>query len=142
MVCTYLPKLFWPTVRKIVLVIDKNFWNSRLKAKKLQIFWDYYNNFFKQWKSDFPVLTLAWNFFEIEPHSTKCENLTIADWSQCLKSELQIEFQQNLGCKLSYFNQLNLPNLTECEPGENDYQKIVYRKAADIIWSLWLKGIQ
>ena len=27
-----LPKLFWPTVRKIVLVIEKNFWNSRLKS--------------------------------------------------------------------------------------------------------------
>ena len=31
-----LPKLFWPTVRKIVLVIEKNFWNSRLKAENLQ----------------------------------------------------------------------------------------------------------
>ena len=36
-----LPKLFWPTVRKIVLVIEKNFWNSRLKAKNLQNFWDH-----------------------------------------------------------------------------------------------------
>ena len=33
-----LPKLFWPTVRKIVLVIEKNFWNLRLKAENLQIF--------------------------------------------------------------------------------------------------------
>ena len=38
------PKLFWPSVRekncifftKIVLVIEKNFWNSRLKAENLQ----------------------------------------------------------------------------------------------------------
>ena len=36
-----LPKLFWPTVRKIILVIEKIFWNSRLKAKNLQIFWDH-----------------------------------------------------------------------------------------------------
>ena len=37
-----LPKLFWPTVRKkIVLVIEKNFWNSRLKPENLQKFWDY-----------------------------------------------------------------------------------------------------
>ena len=36
-----LPKLFWPTVRKIVLVIMKNFWNSRLKAENLQTFWDH-----------------------------------------------------------------------------------------------------
>ena len=28
-----LPKLFWPTMRKIVLVIEKNFWNSSLNAK-------------------------------------------------------------------------------------------------------------
>ena len=28
-----LSKLFWPTVRKIVLVVEKNFWNSRLKAE-------------------------------------------------------------------------------------------------------------
>ena len=36
-----LPKLFCLTVRKIVLVIEKNFWNSRLKAKNLQKFWDH-----------------------------------------------------------------------------------------------------
>ena len=29
--------LLW---EKIVLVIENNFWNSRLKAKNLQIFWD------------------------------------------------------------------------------------------------------
>ena len=45
-----LPKLFWPTVRKIVLLIEKNFWNSRLKAENLQKFWDHENNLFKQWK--------------------------------------------------------------------------------------------
>ena len=34
-----LPKLFWPTVKKkIVLVIEENFWNLRLKAKNLQSF--------------------------------------------------------------------------------------------------------
>ena len=71
---------------------------------------------------------------------TKCENITVGDWSRCLKSELEIQFQQNLDCKLSYFNQLSLPNLTECKPGENDYQRSVYRKAADIIWLHWLKG--
>ena len=27
--------------KKNVLVIEKNFWNSRLKAKNLQIFWDH-----------------------------------------------------------------------------------------------------
>ena len=36
-----LPKLLWPTVRKIVQVIEKNFWNSRLKAENLQKFWDH-----------------------------------------------------------------------------------------------------
>ena len=36
------PKLFWPTVRKVVIVIKKNCWNLRLKAQNLQIFWDYY----------------------------------------------------------------------------------------------------
>ena len=41
-----LPKLFWPTVRKIFLVFEKNFWNSRLKAKHLQNFWNH--NLFKQ----------------------------------------------------------------------------------------------
>ena len=38
--------LLW---EKIVLVIQKNFWNSRLKAKNLQKFWDHLNNLFKQW---------------------------------------------------------------------------------------------
>ena len=41
-----LPKLFWTTVRKKIIVIEKNFWNSRLKAKNLQKFWDYWNNLF------------------------------------------------------------------------------------------------
>ena len=35
---------------KNVLVIKKNFWNLRLKAKNLQNFWDHLNNLFKQWK--------------------------------------------------------------------------------------------
>ena len=34
-----LPKLFWPIARKNVLVIEKIFWNLRLKAENLQIFW-------------------------------------------------------------------------------------------------------
>ena len=33
-----LPKLFWPTVRKNCFVIEKNFWNSRLKTKNMQTF--------------------------------------------------------------------------------------------------------
>jgi hypothetical protein len=39
--------LLW---EKIVLVIEKNSWNSRLKAENLQNFWDHSNNLFKQWK--------------------------------------------------------------------------------------------
>ena len=39
--------LLW---EKIVLVIEKNFRNSRLKAKNLQKLWDHLNNLFKQWK--------------------------------------------------------------------------------------------
>ena len=39
--------LLWET---IVLVIEKNFWKSRLKAKDLQNCWDHKNNLFKQWK--------------------------------------------------------------------------------------------
>ena len=35
---------------KNILVIKKNFWNSRLKAKNFQICWDHLNNLFKQWK--------------------------------------------------------------------------------------------
>ena len=31
--------MFWPTVR-IVIVIEKNFWNSRLKVENFQNFWD------------------------------------------------------------------------------------------------------
>ena len=39
--------LLW---EKIILVIEKNFWNSRMKAENLQNFWDHQNNLFKQWK--------------------------------------------------------------------------------------------
>ena len=42
--CSELP---W---EKNVLVIEKNFWNSRLKTENLQSFWDHKNNLFKQWK--------------------------------------------------------------------------------------------
>ena len=42
--CSYLLR------EKIVLVIEKNVWNSRLKAENLQNFWDRMNNLFKQWK--------------------------------------------------------------------------------------------
>ena len=35
------PKLFWPTVRKIVPVILQIVWNSMLKAENLQIFWEH-----------------------------------------------------------------------------------------------------
>ena len=37
-------------VKKIVLVIEKNFWNSRLKGENFQNFWHNLNNLFKQWK--------------------------------------------------------------------------------------------
>ena len=36
-----LTKLFWPTVTKIVLVIDKNFWNSWPSASNLQNVWNH-----------------------------------------------------------------------------------------------------
>ena len=39
--------LLW---EKNVLVIEKNFWNSRLKAENFQNFRDHLNNLFKQWK--------------------------------------------------------------------------------------------
>ena len=39
--------LLW---EKIVLVIEKNLWNSRLDAENLQNFWNQENNLFKQWK--------------------------------------------------------------------------------------------
>ena len=45
--------LLW---EKIVLVFEKNFLNSRLKAENLKIYWDHLNNLFKQWK----VRTLFW----------------------------------------------------------------------------------
>ena len=39
--------LLW---EKIVKLVKKNFWNSRLQAENLQNFWDHQNNLFKQWK--------------------------------------------------------------------------------------------
>ena len=36
-----LPKLFWPTVRKNCFSDREKVWNSRLKAKNLQNFWDH-----------------------------------------------------------------------------------------------------
>ena len=39
--------LLW---EKKVLLIEKHFWNSRLKARNLQNFWDYSNNLSEKWK--------------------------------------------------------------------------------------------
>ena len=39
--------LLW---EKNVLVMGENFWNSRLKAENLQIFWYHNKNLFEQWK--------------------------------------------------------------------------------------------
>ena len=56
--------LLW---EKFVLVIEKNFWNSRLNAENLQKFWDHYNNLLEQWKVR-PIfeanafLTCSWSF--------------------------------------------------------------------------------
>ena len=63
-----LPKLFWPMWEKIVLVIEKNFWNSWLKTENLQKIWDHLNNLFKQWEvrtifgNRMFFLTCSWMF--------------------------------------------------------------------------------
>ena len=36
--------------KKIVFVIEKHFWSSRLKTKNLQSCWDHWNNIFEQWR--------------------------------------------------------------------------------------------
>ena len=46
----FFQKLFWTTVRKNILVIEKNFWNSRLKAENLKNVCDHKNDLFEQWK--------------------------------------------------------------------------------------------
>ena len=56
--------LLW---EKIVLVIKKNFWNSRLKAENLQHFWDHWNNFFLSVKGQYNLwnnacLACSWRF--------------------------------------------------------------------------------
>ena len=59
--CSY---LLWD---KIVLVIEKNFWNSRLKTENLQKFWDHKINSFEPWevRTIFETecfLTCSWRF--------------------------------------------------------------------------------
>ena len=59
-------------------MIEKNFWNSRLKADHLEIFWNHYNILFKKWKGS-------------KRFETKCFfNLFLED-SQIFKFE-QLEF--------------------------------------------------
>ena len=41
---------FYPLWEKVILVIEKNFWKSRLKAENFQNVWDHLNDRFKQWK--------------------------------------------------------------------------------------------
>ena len=67
--------LLW---EKNVLVIEKNFWNSRLKAENLQNFWDHLNNLFKQWK----VRTISGNrmLFLLVPYIFYGENCCKKLW--------------------------------------------------------------
>ena len=65
--------LLW---EKSVVVIEKNFWNSSLKTKNLQKFWDHLNNLFKQWigPNNFwnrKFLTCSWRLIR----SNELENL-------------------------------------------------------------------
>ena len=69
--------LLW---EKIVLLIEKNFWNSRLKAENLQKFWDYKNNLFEQWK----VRTIF---------ATECFLNLFLEVSQTYNTLQQLEFQ-------------------------------------------------
>ena len=46
----FVTKNVWQLWEKNVLVIEKIFWNSRLKAENLQKLWYHLNNLFKQWK--------------------------------------------------------------------------------------------
>ena len=56
--------IIWPTARKKnVLVIEKNFWNSRLKAKNLQNNWDQSNNLFEQIKGRTVFKTESFFYF-------------------------------------------------------------------------------
>ena len=45
--------------------MEKNFWISRMKAEKLQTFWDHYNNLFQQWNVSTMLETEC--FFELFP---------------------------------------------------------------------------
>ena len=73
------------TVKKklFYLVIEKIFWNLRLKAKNLQTFWDHQNNLFKQWKVGTifkKVLTWSWRFLrsnELEQLEFKLEKVIV-----------------------------------------------------------------
>ena len=67
--------LLW---EKIVLVIEKNFWNSRLKAKNLQNLWDHSNNLFKQWKVKTVFETILFSTYSKRfPRSNILEQLLI-----------------------------------------------------------------
>ena len=55
--------LLW---EKIVLVIEKNFWNSGLKADNFLIFWDDLNNLFKiKGQKQFLVIECFFCFFNL-----------------------------------------------------------------------------
>ena len=64
--------LLW---EKNVLVIEKNFFNSRLKAENLQKFWHHKNNLFKQWKSEqyYQELQLWWSQSYVRYFGYFCE---------------------------------------------------------------------
>ena len=74
----FIPKLFWPTVKKNCSGDRENFWNSRLKAKNLQNFWDHLYNLFKLWK----VRTVSGNIMFFFTYSWR--NLEIFLFLYCL----------------------------------------------------------
>ena len=74
--------LLW---EKIVLVIEKNFRSSRLKAKNLQKFWDHLNNLFILWVSWFKNKSF-WQRFTCKSWRWHCQSIHLCIYQIYLHS--------------------------------------------------------
>ena len=118
---------------KIVLVIEKNVWNSRLKAKNLQNFWDprkiYLNSESpEQFLKQNAFLTCFWSFIRSN---------TLEQFTQTVKVQ-NIFLKKNyfLTCSWIFLRSNTLSRRLRIQGEKNNWDSKTYRKSLKIWYTI------
>ena len=105
-----LPKLFWPTVWKKCSSYQENFWNSRLKAKKLKFFEitrTIYSN--SERSEQFMVTECFFNLFLLTPNKLEQSEFKMEKIIGKLQEKLENTFFRCIIIKHSHWRFLWMP---------------------------------